>query len=86
MKARLKDLRYATPSVRVHVVKVSSALETWDGGLGMRLRRRFGLVLCGCGVCVHAYKHACVQAFVCVNIHVVCVYFGEEGTKARRLK
>lgn len=37
-------------------------------------------------VCVHAYKHACVQAFVCVNIHAVCVCFGEEGTKARRLK
>ena len=85
MKDHLKDLIYATPSVRVHVVKVSSALVAWDGGLGMRLRRRFGLVLCGCG-CVHAYKHACVQAFVCVNIHVVCVCFGEEGTKARRLK
>ena len=67
MKDHLKDLIYATPSVRVHVVKVSSALETWDGGLGMRLRRRFGLVLCwvvDVDVCMRTSMHVCKRLCV----------------------
>ena len=85
LKDHLKDLIYATPSVWVHVEGfLCFSCLGWRSGNEAKEKVRVSVVwVC---VCVHAYKHACVQAFVCVNIHAVCVCFGEEGTKARRLK